>query len=114
MSADATLYVAPMEWSLDRFVIDEVRRQGLTVRLVDTEERADYVMTSFYQHLGSHMIAPGHYIQVRIVAADNGRAVWEGEVNDFAIVFGRLRLHGPRKAAQSIVKKLRHNMSGAR
>jgi hypothetical protein len=113
MSADARLYVAPMEWGLDRFVTDEIRRQGLSVQLVATEEQADFVMTSFYQSLGSHMIAPGHYIQVRIVAA-NGEAVWDGEVNDFAIVFGRLRLHGPRKAAQSIVKKLRNNMSGVR
>ena len=101
-----------MEWQLDHYVIDEIRRQGLAVQLVDSESEADFVMTSAYQKLGSHLIAPGHYIQVRIVAANDGLAVWEGEVNDFAIVFGRLRRHGPRKAAEVIVKKLRGNLTG--
>jgi hypothetical protein len=106
----ARLYVAPMEWNLDRFVVEEIRRQGLPVQLVTSEDQADFVMTSLYQKLGSHLIAPGHYIQVRIVSAENGSAVWADEVNDFAIVFGRLRRHGPRRAAESIVKKLRSRL----
>jgi hypothetical protein len=114
MSADARLYVAPMEWGLDRFVTDEIRRQALPVQLVTTEEQADFVMTSLYQKLGSHMIAPGHYIQVRIVAAYDGQAVWAGEVNDFALMFGRLRRHGPRRAAEAIVRRLRNNLLGVR
>jgi hypothetical protein len=114
MSADARLYVAPMEWGLDRFVADEIRRQALPVQLVTTEEQADFVMTSLYQGLGSHMIAPGHYIQVRIVAAQDGQAVWAGETNDFALMFGRLRRHGPRRAAEDIVRKLRNNLLGVR
>jgi hypothetical protein len=103
-----------MEWGLDGFIADEIRRQGLPVQLVSTEDQADFVMTSLYQKLGSHLIAPGHYIQVKIVAANGGRLVWGDEVNDFAVFFGRLRRHGPRKAAEHIVKKLRNNLSGVR
>jgi len=113
ISPGARLYVAPMEWSLDRFVVAEIRRQALPVQLVADPKQADFVMTSLYQKLGSHMIAPGHYIQVRIVAASGGTPVWAGEVNDFAVFFGRLRAHGPRKAAQAIVRKLRANMGAA-
>jgi hypothetical protein len=106
----AKLYVAPMEWNLDRFVSDEIRRQGLPVDLVTTQGEADLVMTGLYQKLGSHFIAPGNYIQVRITAAADGKTVWANEVNDFAVFFGRLRRHGPRKAAEAIVKKLRHTL----
>jgi hypothetical protein len=109
-SPESKLYVAPMEWNLDRFVGDEIRRQGLPVDLVATEDEADLVMTGLYQKLGSHFIAPGNYIQVRITAAADGRTVWANEVNDFAVFFGRLRRHGPRKAAEAIVKKLRHTL----
>jgi len=105
--AGVHLYVAPMEWNLDRFVVDEVRRQALPVQLVQSAEEADFVMTCLYQPLGSHLIAPGHYIQVRVVSVSSGSAVWADEVNDFAIVFGRLRPHGPRRAARSIVRKMR-------
>ena len=114
MVPDAKLYVAPMEWNLDRFVAAEIVRQGLPVQLVASEDQADFVMTSFYQQLGSHLIAPGHYIQVRIVATGNGKPVWAEEVNDFAVFFGRLRRHGPRKAAHSIVRKLRNDLTGVR
>ena len=111
-SPGAKLYVAPMEWNLDQFVSDEIRRQGLPVELVGTEDQADFVMTSLYQKLGSHLIAPGNYIQVRITDAEDGSTVWANEVNDFAVFFGRLRRHGPRKAAEAIVKKLRHRLRG--
>lgn len=103
-----------MEWCLDGFVAAEIARQGLPVQLVGTEDEADFVMTSLYQSLGSHLIAPGHYIQVKIFATGSGDPVWADEVNDFAVFFGRLRRHGPRKAAESIVKKLRYNLSGVR
>jgi hypothetical protein len=101
-----------MEWNLDQFVSDEIRRQGLPVELVSTEDQADFVMTSLYQKLGSHLMAPGNYIQVRITDAEDGSTVWANEVNDFAVFFGRLRRHGPRKAAEAIVKKLRHRLRG--
>jgi len=113
MVPDAKLYVAPMEWNLDRFVVAQIVRQGLPVQLVTSQDQADFVMTSLYQKLGSHLIAPGHYIQVQIVATDNRKPVWAEEVNDFALVFGRLRRHGPGKAAESIVKKLRHSLTRA-
>jgi hypothetical protein len=114
MSPDAKLYVAPMEWELDRFVSEEIRKQGLPLQLVGTEDQADFVMTSLYQSLGSHFIAPGHYIQVKIVEANGGKRVWGDEVNDFAVFFGRLRHHGPGRAAGSIVKKLRDSLLGVR
>lgn len=114
MSPDAKLYIAPMEWGLDRLVAAEIRKEGLPVQLVAAEEQADFVMTSLYQKLGSHFIAPGNYIQVKIVAADSGKPVWDSEVNDFATFFGRLRHHGPHKAAREIVKRLRNNLSGNR
>jgi hypothetical protein len=114
MTPEARLYVAPMEWNLDRFVIAEIRRQGLPVQLVTSADQADFVMTSLYQTLGSHLIAPGHYIQVRISTVTDGSAVWADEVNDFAVFFGRLRRHGPRKAAEAIVRKLRTRLTGIR
>jgi hypothetical protein len=107
---DARIYIAPMEWQLDHYVIEEIRRQGLAVQVVDSEREADFVMISSYQALGSRIAGPGHFVQVRILASD-GSAVWRGEVNDFAIVFGRLRRHGPRRAAEGIVKKLRSNLA---
>jgi len=113
MPPGARLYIASMEWNLDRFVAAEIRRQGLPVQVVAVPQEADFVMTAFYQELGSHMISPGHFIQVKIVAVDGGKQVWRAEVNDFAMFFGRLRPHGPGRAAAAIAKKLRNNMSGA-
>jgi hypothetical protein len=102
----AKLYIAPMEWNLDRFVAAEIRRQGLPVQVVAFPEEADFVMTSVYQNLGSHLISPGHYIQVRIVSTADGQQVWFAEANDYATFFGRLRYHGPGRAAKSIVKRI--------
>jgi len=110
----AKLYVAPMEWNLDRFVAEEIRKQGLSVQVVARPEEAGFVMTSFYQSLGSRMISPGHYIRVKIVAADGGQQVWRAEVNDYAVFFGHLRSHGPGRAAEAIAKKLLHDMSRVR
>lgn len=114
LSLGAKLYLAPMDWNLDGFVAAEIRRQGLPVQLVTQVDQADFVMTSLYQPLGSRLISPGHYIQVKIVTANGGKPVWRDEVNDFALFFGRLRPHGPRRAAEVIVRKLRNNLSGVR
>jgi len=102
----ARLFVAPMEWNLDGFIAAEIQKQGLPVQLVVRREEAQLVMTSLYQGLGSHLIAPGHYIQVKIVSADGGKQVWFAEANDYAIFFGRLRQHGPGRAAKWIVKRI--------
>jgi hypothetical protein len=40
--------------------------------------------------------------------------VWRAETSDYALFFGRLRSHGPGRAAEAIVKKLRNNISGVR
>jgi hypothetical protein len=109
---DAKLYIAPMEWDLDRFVTAEIRKQDLPVEVVARPEEADFVMTSLYQGLGSHLISPGHYIQVAIAASSGGK-VWSAEANDYALFFGRLRPHGPGRAAAAIVKKLSVDMSKA-
>jgi hypothetical protein len=109
----AKLYVAPMEWNLDRFVAAEIRSQGLPVQVVSHPEEADFVMTSLYQALGSHLMSPGHYIQVKIVAVNGGKQVWFGEANDYALIFGRMRPHGPARAAHEIVRKLHQGMSVA-
>ena len=109
----AKLYIAPMEWDLDRFVAAEVHRQDLPVEVVARPEEADFVMTSLYQGLGSHLMSPGHYIQVKIVSSSGGKQVWFTEANDYALFFGRLRPHGPGRAAAAIVKKLSVDMSKA-
>jgi hypothetical protein len=110
----AKIYVAPMEWNLDRFVTAEIEKQGLPVRVVAKPEESDFIMTGVYQNLGSRMISPGHYIQVQIEAADGGKQVWSAEANDYALFFGRLRPHGPRKAAEEVVRKLNRRMAGPR
>jgi hypothetical protein len=103
-----------MEWNLDRFVAAEVQKQGLSLHLVAHPEDADFVMTGLYQSLGSHLISPGHIIQVTIVAAPGGNPVWTAGASDYGLFFGRLRPHGPGRAAEAIVKKLRNDMSGVR
>jgi hypothetical protein len=105
------LYVEPMEWNLDRFVSEEIQRQGLPVKLVDRPEEAEFIMAAQYQSLGSHFLTPGHYIQVQIFSANAGRPVWSAEANDYGIFFARLRHHGPGRAAVTIVKRLRLNMA---
>jgi hypothetical protein len=107
----ARLYVAPMEWNLDRFVTAEIQQQGLPLRLVERPEDADFVMMGLYQGLGSHFLSPGHYIQVKIVRTEGGKQVWFGDANDYALFFARLRHHGPGRAAEAIVKRLRLDMS---
>jgi hypothetical protein len=103
-----------MEWNLDRFVAAEIRKQGLSVQLVALPAEADFVMTSLYQGLGSRLISPGHFIQVTIVATHGGNQVWRADASDYAVFFPRLRPHGPGRAAATIVKKLRNDMSGVR
>lgn len=113
LPAGAKLYVSPMEWDLDKYVTAEIRKQGLAVQLVERPEEADFVMTSLYQGLGSHMMSAGHYIQVKIAAVQGGKQVWNTEANDYALFFGRIRSHGPSRAAKAIVKKLRSSLSGS-
>jgi hypothetical protein len=110
----AKLYIAPMEWNLDRFVAAEISSRGLPVQMVADPQQADFVMTSLYQNLGSRMMSGGHYIHVRIVPADGGEPVWRAQVRDFPLVFAQLRPHGRVMAARAIVKRLGNNLSGAR
>ena len=107
----AKLYVAPMEWNLDRFIAAEIQRQGLPIQMVTSPADADFVMTSLYQSLGSHMMSPGHNIQVKIVAAGSGKQVWFAEADDYALFFGRLRPHGPARVAGVIIRKLGRRIS---
>jgi hypothetical protein len=109
----AKLYIAPMEWNLDRSVVAEIIKRGLPVQVVADRREAAFVMTSLYQYLGSRMISPGHYIQVEIVTADGGKRVWRAEVRDFALFFAQLRAHGRDRAAKAIVAKLRNDISRA-
>jgi hypothetical protein len=111
VSSGPKLYVAPMDWNLDRFVTAEIERQGLPVQVVAHPEGADFVMTADYQSLGSHFLTPGHYIRARMLSADGRRQVWSGDANDYGIFFGRMRHHGPSRAARTIVRGLRHRMS---
>lgn len=107
----ARLFVAPMEWNLDRFLVSEMERQALPVKMVTRAEDADFVMTSLYQSLGSHLMSPGHYIQVKISGSADGRQVWFTESNDYALFFGRLRPHGPKRVAEEVVRKLNRRVS---
>jgi hypothetical protein len=111
LPAGARLFVAPMEWNLDRYVTSEIQRQSLPVQLVARLEDADYVMTSVYQSLGSHLMSPGHYIQVKVVETNAGNQVWSTDANDYALFFGRLRPHGPSRAAGDVVRKLHRHLS---
>lgn len=105
----AKLYIAPMEWNLDRFVAAEISRQGLPMQVVVGPREADFVMTGLYQNLGLRMLSPGHYIYVKIVAVNGGKQVWSAEVRDFPLFFAQLRPRGRGRAAKAIVKKLRNN-----
>jgi hypothetical protein len=112
LPSGAKLYVAPMEWSLDQFIVAEIRKQGLPVEIVASAEQADFVMTGLHQVLSSRLMSAGHYIQVRVFAAGDGKQVWFAETNDYALFFGRLRCHGQGRAAGAIVRKLRYGMTG--
>jgi hypothetical protein len=107
LSPGAKLYIAPMDWALDQFILAEIGKQGLPLQMAASAEQADFVMTGVYQALGSRLMSPGHYIQVRILAAGSGKQMWLGEANDYALFFGRMRRHGQGRAAEAIVRNLR-------
>jgi len=44
---------------------------------------------------------------------NGARQVWSGDANDYAVFFGRLRHHGPERAAAAIVKRLRLDMAAS-
>ena len=109
------LFVAPMEWN-PRPVYYRRRSSGgrLPVQLVGRPEDADFVMTSVYQSLGSHFMSPGHYIQVKIAGASDGRQVWFTEANDYALFFGAAS--SPRTHTRgwgTSFARLHHHMSPA-
>jgi hypothetical protein len=104
----AKVYIAPMEWQLDGLIAAEIHRQNLPVNVVQQQTEADYVMTGSSEKLSSHMMSPGRCFQVTIVTANNGKPVWTGEADDYATVFGRLRTHGPNRAAKALVGSIRH------
>ena len=110
--AVAKLYISPMGWNLDRFVAAEIARQQLPVRVVERQEDSDFVLLAAYENLGSRLISAGSYIRVRLVSTADGAQVWSGDANDYAMFFGRLRKHGPAKAAREITNKLRRVMPG--
>jgi exosome complex RNA-binding protein Csl4 len=101
----AKLFVAEMEWKLDRAIVAEIGRQRLPVQVVTDPREAAFTMTAVYQNLGSRTTSPGHYIQAKIVAAD-GKPVWATEVRDFGVVFAQLQPHGRERAAKAIVRRL--------
>jgi hypothetical protein len=107
LSAGAKVYIAPMEWQMEQFITAEIRRQALPVNLVASPSEADFVMTGSAEKLSSHFMAPGRCFHVTVATADGSHTVWSGEGDDYAMVFGRFRSHGPGRAARSIVDALR-------
>jgi hypothetical protein len=97
-----------MEWNLDASIRSELGKNKLPLRLVGRAEDADFIMTGSSVKLGSRLVSPGRDFQVTIVAAHSGTPVWTGGAGDYAVFFGRLRSHGPARAARSIVFKLRN------
>jgi hypothetical protein len=108
LPSGASLFVAPMEWNLDASIRSELGKNKLPLRLVGRAEDADFIMTGSSVKLGSRLVSPGRDFQVTIVAAHSGTPVWTGGAGDYAVFFGRLRSHGPARAARSIVFKLRN------
>jgi hypothetical protein len=108
LPSGANLFVAPMEWNLDESIRAELGRNKLPLHLVGRPEDADYIMTGSSVKLGSRLVSPGRDFQVKIVAARSGAAVWTGGAGDYALFLGRLRPHGPARAARLIVLKLRN------
>ena len=92
---------------MERHLAAEIRRQGLAVELVANEADAEYVMTGSAEKLSSHFMAPGRWFHVSLTRLNGSQAIWSGEGDDYATVFGRLRSHGPDRAARSIVGGLR-------
>jgi len=108
LPAGAKIFIAPMEWQMEQHLASEIRRQGLPVELVADEAAADYVMTGSAEKLSSHFMAPGRSFHIILTRLDGSQTVWTGEGDDYATVFGRLRSHGPARAARTIVEGLRN------
>ncbi len=96
-----------MDWQMEQFLASEIQRQSLPVTLVFDESEADFVMTGSAEKLSSHFMAPGRCFQVTIATTDRSKTIWTGQGDDYATVFGRLRSHGPNRAARSIVDGIR-------
>jgi len=107
LPAGSRIYIAAMEWQMEQHIAAEIQRQHLPLTVVSDPAQADFVMTGRAEKLSSHMLAPGRNFKVTLAPAGGSGTVWTGEADDYATFFGRLRSHGPARAARVIVSSLR-------
>jgi TolB-like protein len=111
------IFVTPMDRNLDAFIIAEIQKQDVPVKVVLKQEDAQYVLTGFSQATGSNWadevagtIFGGkdkYEASIKMVSADGKTLVWAGEAGDRSLVFGAFHRGGQRKVAERIVKEMR-------
>jgi hypothetical protein len=118
--AGSTIFVTPMEKNLDSFLVAEIQKQKLPVKIVLNQQEAQFVLTGFSQMTGSHwaeQVATSVFggkdkfeASVKMVSADGKTLVWSGEAGDRSILFGAFRRGGQRKVAERIVREMKQTI----
>jgi hypothetical protein len=104
------LYIAPMPNGLDGYIQAALVKEHFPLALTTDKTKADLVMTGGSNQGESHWYNAGaaNTFTGNVTIADNsGRIVWSGSAGDRNIWWGNLAKHGPEKAAERIVGKLK-------
>jgi TolB-like protein len=109
-----------MEMNLDTFIIAEIQRQRVPLRVVLNEADANYIITGVVQKtsrstagivLGSVVGRQDKFeANAHLISVKSKELIWSGDAGDRSVLFSVLRRGGQRKIAKKIVKQLHNDL----
>jgi hypothetical protein len=115
---NSTVFIAPMEGGIDKFLAAEIIKQKLPIRVSLSEEKADYFLIGksikkdgsdkWYHYLsGTAGFKDSVQASISLVDKKSESVVWAANAGDRSIWWGALARGGERKAALRLVKALK-------
>lgn len=114
------VFVTKMEMNLDTFIIAEIQKQNIPLRVVLNEAEANYIITGVVQKtsrstagavFGSVVVGENKFeADAHLISVKSKELIWSGNAGDRSVVFSVLRRGGQRKVAKKIVKQLHKDL----
>jgi hypothetical protein len=117
-SGKPSVYIAPMDYGFDDFLVAAFLKQRVPFNVVVSDEKADYVITGSAVKEGSRWHDPisgerdRNQASIKLVKVADKSIVWAGSAGDKSFFTGSFSTDGMRKVAERLAKLIRKEYFG--
>jgi hypothetical protein len=113
---DKKVFITQMEGGLHSFLAAEIIKKKLPIKIVTTDEDADYVIVGASlkgDDKWHHTIFGGkdkNEGSIQLIDAKEKAIVWAGEAGDRSLMWGGWKRGGQRKVADRLINKMKDDL----